>query len=73
MTPDREAAILRMLEDQLEQLRMKIKTQEETAASATRQLQEELDAATRRATEAEARVGSASRMRPRPSVPPSET
>ncbi|MFI5055759.1 MAG: hypothetical protein ACHQAW_05090 [Actinomycetota bacterium] len=60
MTPDREAAILRMLEDQLEQLRMKIKTQEETAASATRQLQEELDAATRRANEAEARVGSAS-------------
>ena len=57
MTPDREAAILRMLEDQLEQLRMKIKTQEETAASATRQLQEELDAATRRANEAEARVG----------------
>ena len=32
MTPDREAAILRMLEDQFEQLRTKIKTQEETAA-----------------------------------------
>ena len=70
MTPDREAAILRMLEDQLEQLRMKIKTQEETAASATRQLQEELDAATRRATEAEARVGSLSDAPP--SVGPAE-
>ena len=70
MTPDREAAILRMLEDQLEQLRTKIKTQEEAAASETRQLQEELDAATRRATEAEARVGGASDAPP--SVGPAE-
>jgi hypothetical protein len=60
MTADREAAIRRMLEDQLEQLRTKMQTQEEAAASATRQLQEELDAALRRAAEAEARVGTSS-------------
>ena len=71
MTPDREAAIRRMLEDQLEQLRTKIQTQEEAAASATRQLQEELDAATRRATEAEARAGTPSDAPP-PSVGPAE-
>lgn len=71
MTPDREAAIRRMLEDQLEQLRTKIQTQEEAAAAATRQLQEELDAATRRAAEAEARAGAPSDAPP-PSVGPAE-
>ncbi len=71
MTSDREAAIRRMLEDQLEQLRTKIQTQEEAAASATRQLEEELDAATRRAAEAEARAGTPSDAPP-PSVGPAE-
>jgi hypothetical protein len=53
MSADRQASILRLLEDQLEQLRRKIQTQEEAAATATRDLQEQLDAAIRRADEAE--------------------
>jgi hypothetical protein len=71
MTSDREAAIRRMLEDQLEQLRTKIQTQEEAAASANRQLEEQLDAATRRAAEAEARAGTPSDAPPA-SIGPAE-
>jgi len=56
ISSERQASILRLLEDQLEQLRTKIQTQEEAAASATRDLQAQLDAATRRAEEAEART-----------------
>ena len=54
MTPEREASIRRLLEDQLEQLRTKLQTQEEAAVSANRALQDELDAALRRAHQAEA-------------------
>ena len=54
MTPEREASIRRLLEDQLEQLRTKLQTQEEAAVYANRALQDELDAALRRAHQAEA-------------------
>ena len=54
MTADREASIRRLLEDQLEQLRAKLQKQEEAAASASREWQDQLDAAIRRAQVAEA-------------------
>ena len=53
---DREVAIRQALEDQLEQLRTRIHTQEEAATAANRDLQSQLDAANRRAEEAEARA-----------------
>ena len=57
MSAEREASILRLLEDQLEQLRTKIQVQEEAAATANRGLQAQLDEATRRADAAEAQAG----------------
>jgi hypothetical protein len=59
MTPEREASIRRLLEDQLEQLRTKLQTQEDAAVNANRALQDELDAALRRAHQAEASAAAA--------------
>ncbi len=61
MTPEREASIRRLLEDQLEQLRTKLQTQEDAAVNANRALQDELDAALRRAHQAEASAAARAR------------
>ena len=53
---DREVAIRQALEDQLEQLRTALQTQDERAAAAVREIQAQLAAATKRADEAEARL-----------------
>ena len=56
---DREVKIRQALEDQLEQLRTRIQTQDEETARATRELSEQLAVMTARAEEAEARSGGA--------------
>ena len=53
----REIAIRQALEDQLEQLRTQVKSQQEERVAATRQLGEQLEAAVRRAEDAEAQLG----------------
>jgi hypothetical protein len=56
----REIAIRQALEDQLEQLRTRVKTQQDEGTTATRELTEQLDAAVRRAEDAEAELELAS-------------
>ncbi|HJX06900.1 MAG TPA: hypothetical protein VJ736_02410 [Actinomycetota bacterium] len=56
---DREIAIRQALEDQLEQLRTRIQTQDVEAANAKKELLAQVEAANRRAEEAEARANDA--------------
>src|SRR4051812_717968 len=56
---DREVAIRQALEDQLEQLRTRLQTQDVETAKARKDLLAQIEAANRRAEEAEARVGDA--------------
>jgi hypothetical protein len=53
---EREVAIRQALEDQLEQLRTQVKTQQDERVTATRELTAQLEEAMRRADEAEARA-----------------
>ncbi len=56
---DREVAIRQALEDQLEQLRTQLQTQDDRSAGAVREMQAQLAAASKRASEAEARLAQA--------------